>query len=69
MLHAFLNALQQDIGTLSTGDGVGLVGAGLAIGLTVIGAGIGIGRIGCRRGHRPSAPGPRSRRPPSSSPR
>lgn len=46
MLHAFLNALQQDVVSLSTGDGVGLVGAGLAIGLTVIGAGMGIGKIG-----------------------
>ncbi|HUR93691.1 MAG TPA: ATP synthase F0 subunit C [Gemmatimonadales bacterium] len=39
-------ALLQEATASATGQGLGLIGAGLAAGLAVLGAGLGIGRIG-----------------------
>lgn len=45
MLH-ILAFLQDNAAGSATGQGLGLIGAGLAAGLAVLGAGLGIGRIG-----------------------
>ncbi|HEU4649473.1 MAG TPA: ATP synthase F0 subunit C [Gemmatimonadales bacterium] len=45
MLH-LLAVVQEAAAAAGTGQGYGLIGAGLAGGLAVLGAGIGIGRIG-----------------------